>query len=151
MSTDPKVWIILSRLLGLVLSFRIKQMVSMKKKLFFMDDSEDLVEIIGEDLKEFFEVNAFSKFSDAEKFLSALDTQVDVAVCDYIMPRIDGIKVLERIQDRFPNSVRILLTGYADNDSLKDKKSVYHAIMEKSRYQGPSELVALINSYLERR
>ncbi|GAB4256923.1 MAG: hypothetical protein Kow0092_03380 [Deferrisomatales bacterium] len=40
--------------------------------------------------------------------------QVDVVVTDHAMPAMTGIDLLQRVRDRFPETIRILYTGVAD-------------------------------------
>jgi len=44
--------------------------------------------------------------------------QVDVIVSDMKMPGMTGAELLEQVAQSYPNSYRILLSGYADNNSL---------------------------------
>lgn len=37
-------------------------------------------------------------------------------VADYRMPGMDGVKLLERVQAQYLDTVRILLTGFAERD-----------------------------------
>jgi len=47
--------------------------------------------------------------------LALLESEtVDLVVSDMRMPEMDGVQFLEQVRDRFPDIVRILLTGYAD-------------------------------------
>ncbi len=43
---------------------------------------------------------------------------VHVVVCDYRMPGMAGSQVLKRIKAKWPNTIRIMLTGYADVDAV---------------------------------
>ena len=46
--------------------------------------------------------------------------QVGVVVCDQRMPGISGIELLRRVKEIYPETVRILLSGYADRDVVVD-------------------------------
>lgn len=53
-----------------------------------------------------------------DEALELLDrVQVDVVVSDMRMPGIDGAQLLEQVHERWPQTARILLTGYADTAS----------------------------------
>ncbi|MGD9188944.1 MAG: response regulator, partial [Desulfobacteraceae bacterium] len=43
---------------------------------------------------------------------------VHVVVCDYRMPGMTGSDVLKKIKAEWPNTIRIMLTGYADVDAV---------------------------------
>lgn len=50
--------------------------------------------------------------------LAALETEaVDLVISDMRMPEMDGARFLEQVRLRWPEVVRILLTGYADMES----------------------------------
>jgi response regulator RpfG family c-di-GMP phosphodiesterase len=42
---------------------------------------------------------------------------VDVVISDMRMPEMDGAEFLEQVRNRWPDTVRLLLTGYSDVDS----------------------------------
>lgn len=57
--------------------------------------------------------------TDGEEALQILATErIDVIVCDQRMPRITGVELLARARSVSPATVRVLLTGYADNDAV---------------------------------
>ena len=54
--------------------------------------------------------------------------RVDVLVCDMQMPGMDGAQLLEEVSRRYPDTVRIVLSGQAD------KASVYRAVSPMHQY-----------------
>lgn len=45
-------------------------------------------------------------------------TSVDLVISDMRMPEMDGSKFLEQVRERWPDTMRLLLTGYADVPSI---------------------------------
>jgi response regulator RpfG family c-di-GMP phosphodiesterase len=53
--------------------------------------------------------------------LKILETEaVDLVISDMRMPEMDGARFLEHVRGRWPDTVRLLLTGYADIQSILD-------------------------------
>jgi DNA-binding NtrC family response regulator len=51
--------------------------------------------------------------------LALMETQsFDLVISDMRMPEMDGATFLEQVRLRWPSSIRLLLTGYADSESL---------------------------------
>lgn len=49
--------------------------------------------------------------------LRMLQTEpVDVVISDHLMPGVTGMEFLKLVRDRYPDTVRIMLTGHADTD-----------------------------------
>jgi DNA-binding NtrC family response regulator len=42
---------------------------------------------------------------------------VDLVISDHLMPGMTGLEFLKLVRDRFPDTVRIMLTGHADMDT----------------------------------
>lgn len=45
------------------------------------------------------------------------DNEVHLVISDYLMPEMDGISFLGQVRDIKPETVRIILTGYADKEN----------------------------------
>jgi DNA-binding NtrC family response regulator len=74
-----------------------------------------------------FKVYGFNDPEEASRF--AADHPVDVAVSDYLMPKMNGIELLGRIKEAQPEASRVLLTGHAD------KQSAIQAINQATLFQ----------------
>jgi len=50
-----------------------------------------------------------------EAALKILEQQaVDLVLSDHRMPRMTGLELLEAVKDKYPNTLRVMLTGFAD-------------------------------------
>jgi len=59
--------------------------------------------------------------------LEALEDKVfDLVISDYKMPKMDGLEFLRTVKDRYPDTMRIMLTGYSDMDVIKDAINTAH-------------------------
>lgn len=88
-----------------------------KLKLMVVDDEADNLELLHRTFRRDFEV--FLAESGV-KALQILEQQGEMAIIisDQRMPKMNGTEFLSRTVDRFPDTMRILLTGYTDVEDL---------------------------------
>ena len=53
-------------------------------------------------------------------------TSIDVVVTDYRMPEMDGGQLLKEVKERHPETIRIILSGQADQRTFIDGISAMH-------------------------
>lgn len=79
--------------------------------------------LVTQSLELLLEMNskfAVDTYNDSEIFIDAIDKnekEWDVIVSDFIMPKKNGLDVLKYAKEKIPNTMRILLTGYADKEN----------------------------------
>ena len=56
---------------------------------------------------------------EAQQFLDAADDMVDLIICDWEMPNMTGIELLQRVRRVYPKMPFIMVTGNADLESVK--------------------------------
>jgi putative two-component system response regulator len=59
-------------------------------------------------------------FNDVEQALSCEELEnknVDLIISDFMMPKMNGLEFLKKIREKSPETVTILLTGYADKEN----------------------------------
>ncbi|WP_435628540.1 HD domain-containing phosphohydrolase [Candidatus Ferrigenium straubiae] len=84
-----------------------------KPTLLLIDDEANILAA----LKRLFRplgYNVLTAESGAEAFALLEKENIDLVICDMRMPQMDGAEMLEQIRIKWPDVLRILLTGYAD-------------------------------------
>ena len=100
--------------------------------VLFVDDEDEIISA----LKRLFRSEPYhtSFASDAEEALRLMAAEsVHVLVTDMCMPRMDGPGLLGRVQSLYPNTIRLVLSAYADSDTILDAinaGSIYRYIIK---------------------
>lgn len=92
----------------------------MLDRILVIDDDHHLLSAMRRQLSEFFDITTAQGGAEAlAAAQAALDarTPFAVALCDMRMPGMDGIETLKRIKETSPETVRIMLTGNADQQT----------------------------------
>ena len=89
----------------------------MEKSVLFVDDEKQILKsikrmFIDSDYKMFFAESG----GDALDILS--NNQVDIVISDMKMPEMDGYELLKKIKNLYPSVIRIILSGYSDEDII---------------------------------
>jgi serine phosphatase RsbU (regulator of sigma subunit)/FixJ family two-component response regulator len=97
----------------------MSQVSSQKLKLMVVDDEPDNLDLLYRTFRRDFKV------FKADGALSALETlekegEMAIIISDQRMPIMNGTEFLSKTVDRFPETIRILLTGYTDVEDLVD-------------------------------
>jgi serine/threonine-protein kinase len=86
--------------------------MSSKATVLFVDDEENIVTTLRALCKSRF--NVLTATSGAQALEIVRHNFVHVIVSDQRMPNMTGVELLRKVRESSPNTVRILLTGYAD-------------------------------------
>lgn len=91
----------------------------MTEKILFVDDEENILHSIKRELRKRFNIHT------ANSGIKALDILKDegpfaVIVSDMRMPVMDGIQLLAAVKDQYPETVRLMLTGNADQETATE-------------------------------
>ncbi|MBW7991637.1 MAG: response regulator [Planctomycetes bacterium] len=88
-----------------------------KRTVLFVDDEENILSSLKRGLKgEPYET--FFAISGKEALEILQQNQVHVIVTDMRMPEMDGLEFLMTVKEEYPHIIRMVLSGYADIDSL---------------------------------
>lgn len=91
----------------------------MNKKVLFVDDEPNVLQAYSRSLRKHFQITTATC---GEEALSLIDLQdpFAVVVSDMRMPGMDGVTLLAQMKQVSPETVRIMLTGNADQQTAID-------------------------------
>ena len=102
-----------------------------KIKVLFVDDELHNLEAFKATFRRDFEV--FICINVAEAIALLENEEMHVILSDQRMPGTTGVEFFEQILDKYPDSIRILITGYADIGIVVDavnKGKIYQYIQK---------------------
>jgi len=82
--------------------------------ILIIDDEQEILWSLGQILKD--ELIIFTAQNAATGLKLLEKHQIDIIICDQWMPGPTGVEFLEQVKQLYPDTIRILLTGYADID-----------------------------------
>jgi DNA-binding NtrC family response regulator len=122
----------------------------MKPKVLYVDDEPSNLRAI----KRLFRAEPFDlvTYSSPIKALSQIDTiKPAVVISDQCMPELDGTGFLKEVEYKYPDSVRIILTGHADLEAAMEAINQGHVFRFIQKPWDDDDLKAQVKAALEHR
>ncbi len=102
------------------------------KKILFVDDEPEILSGLKNLLRRRRRQWKMSFALGGAEALSRLaEERFDVVVSDMRMPHIDGVAVLTEVHKRYPETARIVLSGFSDQEMALRATSVAHQFLSK--------------------
>jgi len=117
-------------------------------KLMVVDDEPDNLDLLYRTFRRDFEVH---KAEDGFKALEVLAAEGEMAVIisDQRMPRMNGTEFLSRTVEQFPDTIRIVLTGYTDVEDLVEAINSGKVFKYITKPWNPKELKTVVTQAAE--
>ncbi|MBZ5685245.1 MAG: HDOD domain-containing protein [Acidobacteriia bacterium] len=116
----------------------------MKKRVMFVDDEPNVLSGLRRSLHGMREVWDMRFVESAEAALQALGKEpYDAIVSDMRMPLMDGADLLDQVKQRYPDTVRMILSGQASRGAVFRSISPAHQFLSKPC--DPQELANRLN------
>ncbi|MEH2197270.1 SpoIIE family protein phosphatase [Nostoc sp.] len=114
-----------------------------KLKLMVVDDEPDNLDLLYRTFRRDFQVykanHAFNALEILEQF-----GEMAVIISDQRMPEMNGTEFFSRTVERFPDTIRILLTGFTDVEDLVDAINSGQVFKYITKPWNPDKLRALV-------
>ncbi|HKK51207.1 MAG TPA: response regulator [Myxococcota bacterium] len=119
-----------------------------RPRILIVDDEEAILETMTFTFMDLYEVLSTP---DPKKALAILEENQPVAVVitDQRMPGMTGVELLKRVYDRFPETVRIILTGFADSEATIQAINDGHIYGYINKPWEPDELKTIVKRGVE--
>lgn len=116
----------------------------MKKQLLFVDDETMLLDGLRRSLHGMRDVWEMRFVNSAAAALEALEAKAcDAIVSDMRMPLMDGAELLDQVKERYPDVVRMILSGQSSREAVYRSISPAHQFLTKPC--DPQELASRLN------
>ena len=121
---------------------------SERPRIMIVDDEEAILETMTFTFMDLYEVLTTS---DPTKAMSILEENqpVSVVITDQRMPGMTGVELLKEVYEKFPETVRIILTGFADSEATIKAINDGHIYGYINKPWEPDELKAIVRRATE--
>lgn len=121
-----------------------------KPKIMIVDDEPDNLDLLYRTFRRDFQVFRADVPLNALKILEQ-EGEMAVIISDQSMPEMTGTEFLMKIKEKFPNTMRILLTGYSDDSLEEEGNRINGAELFKciTKPFDPQELKAIVQQAAE--
>ena len=119
-----------------------------RPRILIVDDEEAILETMTFTFMDHYEVLTTSDPTTALQIMQDNDP-VAVVITDQRMPGMTGVELLREIYSRFPESVRIILTGFADTDATIKAINDGHIYGYVNKPWEPNELKNIVRRAAE--
>jgi len=115
-----------------------------KLKLMVVDDELDNLDLLYRTFWKDFKVYRANNASEALAILEK-EGEMAVIISDQRMPEMNGSELLSLTVERFPDTIRILLTGFTDVEDLVDAINSGRVFKYITKPWNPNHLQTLVN------
>ncbi len=103
-----------------------------KKSILFVDDEQMVLDGLRRALRSMRKSVDMAFATGGREALEILaEHPFDIIVCDMRMPGMDGAQLLQKVKKLYPATIRIILTGQADDSATKRAIHVAHQFLMK--------------------
>ncbi|MGS2724684.1 HD domain-containing phosphohydrolase [Porticoccus sp. GXU_MW_L64] len=120
----------------------------MTEKVLFVDDESSILEAYRRTLRKRFTVVTALGGKEALRILEA-EGPIPVVVSDMNMPEMNGVEFLCEVKERYPDTVRLMLTGNADQQTAVSAINTSDVYRFLNKPCPPDQMAEAINTALD--
>lgn len=117
-------------------------------RILVVDDEEAILETMAFTFMDEYEVLTTTDAHEALRMLGEV-SPVHVVITDQRMPGMTGVELLKQVYDRYPETMRVMLTGFADSDATLQAINDGHVYAYINKPWEPDELKQIVRRATE--
>jgi len=90
-----------------------------KENILLVDDDVDILELLQRHLQSM-NYHTFKAVSVKEALQILSDSTIDLLITDIQMPEVDGLQLVNYVDEHYPNLPKLVITGYPSVDGVLD-------------------------------
>jgi len=118
-----------------------------KPKIIYIDDEKENLIGFKYMFREYYDINIAESAAEGYEIIKELD--IKIVISDQRMPVETGVELFSRLKDEFPDSFRMILTGYSDIEAIIDAINKGHVYYYFKKPWNEEEVRVVINHALE--
>ena len=132
------------------MEFKSKESDQKKDKkyhLLYVDDEVDNLVAFKAVFRRLYQISTAESSAQALEILK--DNDIDIVISDQRMPEKTGVELLEEIKTKYPQIIRMILTGYSDMEAIIgaiNQGKIYHYFTKPWEFE---EVKVVIDNALE--
>ena len=126
----------------------VEPAVSDRGHLLIVDDEEQILRALRRQFRREYEIYTATSAGEALRILE--EAPVQVVISDQRMPGITGSEFLSQVKDHYPEAVSLLLTGYADLQTVIEAVNHGNIYRYLTKPWDPDELNATVRAAFDR-
>lgn len=115
--------------------------------ILVVDDEIDNLDLLKRTFRREYNVHTANSAQEALKMLEG--REFAVIVSDQRMPEMTGVELLQKAREKYPYTIRILLTGYTDINALVDAINMGHVYRYVTKPWSREEIVMTVKRAVE--
>ncbi|MBL7959902.1 hybrid sensor histidine kinase/response regulator [bacterium] len=115
--------------------------------ILVVDDEIDNLDLLKRTFRREYNVHTANSAQEALKMLEV--QEFAVIVSDQRMPEMTGVELLQKAREKYPYTIRILLTGYTDINALVDAINMGHVYRYVTKPWSREEIVMTVKRAVE--
>lgn len=121
-----------------------------KHTILAIDDEQNNLSLLQRTLRSKYNILLASNGKEALELLKDHADEISLIVSDQKMPVMDGTELFKIISERYPNIVKILLTGHSNIDILVDSINECHLFQYILKPFDPEQLCLIVESGIKK-
>lgn len=114
-----------------------------KHPLLLVDDEPEILFTLKGLLRKEFELHTAESGQEALEILR--EHEVHVVMTDQRMPEMTGVELMGRVKNQFPETIRVVFTGYADTKAVIDAINNGGLYRYLTKPWDPDELIEVLH------
>lgn len=121
-----------------------------KHTILAVDDEQNNLSLIKRTLRNNYEIIMATSGAEALGIIEEKGNEISLIVSDQKMPFMEGTELFKRIADKYPNIVKILLTGHSNVDILVDAINECHLFQYILKPFEPEQLCMIVENGIKK-
>lgn len=104
-----------------------------KHTILIVDDEDNNLQLLKRSLRRSYVVLTARNGQEALNIVNTVGSEISMIISDQRMPEMQGVDFLKEVSQKYPDIIKILLTGYTDTDVIIDainKCNLYQYILK---------------------